>query len=208
MIDPTRVSSHGRSPAELEEVLLFWVCAAGKNGKTAARCLDAFLGAWDFGTPSPFQAVKNAHRAASLPAELKKSGIGCYSAKAKTFLALALSGLDLAACSLDDLEAVPLGPKTARCFLLHSRDGQALAGLDTHVLRFLRDAGFDAPRSTPGKKKYRELEREFLGLAARSGLTPSDLDLRVWNAYSGAGGSPADVLALVGVTGPGAASSR
>lgn len=85
---------------------------------------------------------------------------------------------------LEDLEAIPgIGPKTARCFLIHSRPDQQYAGLDTHVLKFLRDKGHEVPASTPTGKKYKELEKVFLQYAAESGMTVADFDLAIWNQY-------------------------
>jgi hypothetical protein len=43
MINPTNITNYNLTTAELEEHLLFWVCAAGKNGVVAASNLDKFL---------------------------------------------------------------------------------------------------------------------------------------------------------------------
>ena len=61
-----------------------------------------------------------------------------------------------------------------------------MAGLDTHVLKFLKLMGVDnVPKVTPSSnKEYLRLEYEFLKLAAKYKMAPSDLDLMVWNEYS------------------------
>jgi hypothetical protein len=191
MVDPTKITNFHLNQTELEEVLLFWVCAAGKNGVTAAKCLDNLLSAWlesakspQWQIPSPFDIILCIAKFADLPSEMKKYGIGCYNAKSKTFQYLAKSRLDLQKCTLDDLEKVPgIGPKTARCFLIHSRKDQQYAGLDVHCLKFLRDKGHDVPKSTPTGKKYRDLEIIFLKYANESGMSVADFDLMIWNRY-------------------------
>lgn len=190
MVDPTKITNYRLTPAKLEEVMLFWVCAAGKNGVTAAKCLDRLLSAWRERAskikpkPSPFDIIRYISHVGDLAAEMKKYGIGCYKAKARTFLCLAWKCIDLKKCTVEDLESVPgIGPKTARCFLIHSRKNQQYAGLDTHILKFLRDKGHEVPKSTPNGKKYRELEVVFLKYVAESGMTVADFDLKVWNEY-------------------------
>lgn len=195
MIDPTNITNYNLSYHGLEEHILFWVCAAGKNGKTAARCLDNLLNAWrPFSSlyepnPSPFRIIRDIDLASDdylvsgIPEQLRRHGIGCYNNKAKTFQALVYSNIDLHTCSLDDLEAIHgIGPKTARCFLMHSRKGARVAGLDRHVLRFLREKGIDAPEATPTGKKYKVLEKEFLRLCDEAGKEPAVYDLEIWNS--------------------------
>ena len=196
MIDAKNVTNFKLNKYQLEEVILFWVCAAGKNGVTAARCLDNLLQSWKKRTqvltlrPTPFQIVKHIDLVADLPLEMKKVGIGCYNNKSKTFLALANSNLNLKTCSVGDLEAIPgIGHKTARCFLIHSRENQKYAGLDTHILKFLRDKGHKVPKSTPSGKKYKELEQIFLKYVESSGKSVAELDLSIWNLYRSKGRS-------------------
>ena len=188
MIDPTKITNYRLSIAKTEEVILFWVCAAGKNGVTAAKCLDRLLSAWRdkvlVDKPSPFDIVRHINQFGDLANEMKKYGIGCYNSKAKTFVAFTQRNLDLKKCSVEELESIPgIGPKTARCFLIHSRKNQQYAGLDTHVLKFLRDKGHEVPKSTPTGKKYRDLEVVFLKYVAESGMTVADFDLMIWNDY-------------------------
>lgn len=190
MIDPINITKFNQTQPELEEAILFWVCAAGKNGVTAARCLDKLLSHWRISAkmlaldPSPFDIIRHIHSQTDLANELKRFGIGCYKGKARTFLQLVWSRLDLKTCDLDDLEDIDgIGPKTARCFLIHSRPDQQYAGLDTHILKYLRDCGYEVPKSTPTGRKYRELEAIFLDLAQRSGKSVAEFDLEIWNQY-------------------------
>lgn len=185
MIDPTKITNFNATKQELEEMILFWVCAAGKNGVTAAKCLDNLLRSVDSDNClSPFKTIMLINQEKDLSEEMKKHGIGCFRRKAVTFLSLCESKLDLRTCTVDDLESISgIGPKTARCFLIHSRPNQNLAGLDTHILKFLRDQGHKTPASTPNGKKYKELEEIFLRYVQASNKSVAEFDLYIWNQY-------------------------
>ena len=187
MIDPTKITNYNLNTHELQEHLMFWVCAAGKNGVTAAKCLDKLLRNlkvvhtdWQ---SSPFNLV-NKTDLLNFVSLVKQSGIGCFNSKAKAFRQMAMTDINLETCSVEQLEALHgVGPKTARCFLIHSRPNQELAGLDVHILRFLKDKGYDVPKSTPSGKRYREVEKHFIKEAKKSGMSIADFDLKIWNEY-------------------------
>lgn len=185
MVDPENVTEFACSKERLEELLLFWVCAAGKNGRTAARGLDRLLNRLEAKkVGGPFMAVR---RAKDLNILMKSCGIGCYNQKARTFKELATSKINLRTCTPDDLEKIyGIGKKTSRCFILHSRPDAQYAGLDTHILKHLRAVGVkNVPKSTPNsKKEYERLEKEVLKLAKDAGMRPADYDLMIWNFYS------------------------
>lgn len=182
MIDPTKITNFNASLEDLEELILFWICAAGKNGVTAAKSLDKLLSLSIHG--SPFDKIIDIAKKGDLAQKMKNCGIGCYNRKAITFLSLIDEKLNLKTCSVDDLEKISgIGPKTARCFLIHSRPNQKLAGLDTHILKFLRDQGHNVPKTTPTGKKYKEIEELFLHYVKESGMSAADLDLKIWNQY-------------------------
>ena len=192
MIDPEKVTNYEQTDRQLEEFILFWVCAAGKNGRTAARCLDNLLnsiGGHDIG---PFNAIKiwgyyeHPETLEGWPEMLRDNGIGCYTSKAKTMFQLAVSGLNLHTCTASDLESIyGIGCKTSRCFIMHSRKDAQVAGLDTHMLKYLREMGYDdVPKSTPTGKKYLTNQDRVLSLAKEAGMTPAEFDLWVWNKYS------------------------
>lgn len=187
MIDPVNITKFENTREELEEVLLFWILAAGKNAITASKCLDNFL------THSyklnglknqPFKSIKKI--GSELPQMMKNHGIGCYNNKSKTFTQLVNSNLDLRSCSAEDLEKIyGIGMKTSRCFIIHSRKDAQYAGLDVHLLHFLRDKGYNVPAQTPTKKSYLEIEQIFLKIVRESGLSVAEYDLMIWKEYSG-----------------------
>lgn len=185
MVDPENITKFDRTQDELQEVILFWILAAGKNAKTSAAGLERFLdhGRDVFGPVSPFEIVKRF--GSELPSVLRSHGLGCYNNKSKSMLDLAERNLDLNSCTLRDLEDVRgIGPKTARCFLMHSRPGCRYAGIDTHVLKYMRDQGVEVPKSTPSGKKYLEIEKKFIEMADKSGKSIAEFDLDIWRRYS------------------------
>lgn len=190
MIDPINMTQYDLSESKLEEVILFCCAVAGKNALTTAKALDKFLVGLraDCSTlfdveGSPFTLLRCDYQD-DLAQRLKSCGMGCYNHRARTFLALAHSGLDLKKCTVEELERIPgIGPKTSRFFLLHTRRDVRVAVLDTHILRYMSDLGHEVPRSTPTAKRYLELEQTFLGLADLSQKTLAQFDLDIWNEY-------------------------
>lgn len=190
MIDPNNITNFGASTKQLEEQLLFWICVAGKKASTMSKCmvrLEKRLGKPNL-YATPFQVIRayvQKNGINRLSALMKECGIGCYNLKTRAFIDLVSRNLDLKMCSVEDLEkVVGIGPKTARCFIMHTRENAQVAGLDTHVLKFLRALGYDAPQQTPTGKKYKEMERIFLETCDRNSRSPAALDLLVWRVYS------------------------
>lgn len=187
MIDPVNITRFENTKEQLEEVLLFWVLAAGKNAITASKCLDNFLKyCYEFTgvRNQPFACIKKL--GGELPTIMKSHGIGCYNNKSKTFWQLANSNLNLYSCGPEDLENIyGIGMKTSRCFIIHTRKNAECAGLDVHILHFLRDKGYNVPKHTPVKKSYLEIEKIFLELVRKSGMSVAEYDLMIWREYSG-----------------------
>jgi len=189
MIDPAHITNYDLSVPELEEYILFWVCAAGKNGTTASRCLEKLLSAITYNNRSPFLTIRevlSTEEPKPLVELMKWAGIGCYTHKARTFDELVHSQINLRTCTPEELEEIyGIGMKTSRCFILHTRRNTQVAGLDTHMLKHLKTMGVrGVPKSTPGSKKlYTRLEKKVLKLADRLGFTPAEYDLAVWNKY-------------------------
>ena len=199
MINPDEITSYNLKTPQLQKTLIFWLLVAGKTAKVIAKAQEQVfnelesLWARDYSgsIPKPFQLIKDLceRRKGSewLAKILKKNGIGCYKVKAQGMIQLAHAELDLCTCKPEDLEQISgIGMKTSRCFILHSRENTDCAGLDVHILSFLRDIGCkDIPDSTPGSaKKYREIEAKFLKICHKVERTPAYLDLLVWRIYS------------------------
>lgn len=181
MIDPHDITRFDRTEAELEELVLFCTAVGGKTARFIAAALAEFLCAHE--GSSPFDAIRRLKRADRLGEAIRASRLGKHRRLARAFAELTESGLDLRTCSVDELEAIHgIGPKTARFFVLHSRPDQALAVLDTHILRFMRQRGFrNIPVATPTGRRYRDIEAKFLALAAREGRDAAEFDLAIWS---------------------------
>lgn len=187
MIDPINITKFENTKEQLEEVLLFWVSAAGKNAITASKCLENFMKTIHKNEKKyfPFDNIKK-YSQKELSNLLQIHGIGCYNNKSRTFFELANSNLDLFNCTAEDLEKIyGLGMKTSRCFIIHSRKNANCAGLDVHVLNFLRDKGYNVPKQTPTRKNYLEIEKIFLKIVEDSKMSVAEYDLMIWKKYSG-----------------------
>ena len=168
---------------ELEARLIYSAMVAGKSARFADRVVRRLLDSGD-AADSPFQMIRRWEHWGSLPDLLREIRSGSYTRLGRALPEMAR--LDPRTCTLEELERVHgIGPKTARFFLLWTRPGVRVAALDTHILKFLRSLGHDAPKSTPtAGRRYRELEDAFLAEADKRGQTPRDLDWEVWDAYS------------------------
>jgi len=185
MIDPTNITKFDCSDFELEETLLFWICAAGKNAIVASSSLNKLLFDICKNKYTPFEAIKKTGQG-ELSVLLKKFGIGCYNNKSRSFWELANSNLNLRTCSHEDLENIyGIGMKTSRCFIIHSRKNARCAGLDVHILKFMNKMGYDVPKTTPNKKDYVVIENQFLELIKHTNKPIAEIDLLIWNHFSG-----------------------
>jgi hypothetical protein len=190
-VDPQAITNFSRSQGDLEAFMVFAVFVAGKNAAQQAVKAHAFLtdSEWAGRGLTPFSIIRQFVLDGKLREKLEAHKIGQYTRISKTLKALAF-GRDIRYSSLADLEAI-VGPKTARFFLLHAREGSHVAALDTHILKWLNEMGVKAPKSTPAKgDAYRKLELAFLELAeakcAHTGMTLAELDLEIWRHYNNA----------------------
>jgi len=182
MINPKNIVRYDYSYRELEELLIFCVCVAGKRAKDIAPRVHSLCNR----IASPL-CLNIYYTREELAKRLKKLGIGCYNAKAGTIYDIVGPNGpgDLRMCSLSDLEAIKgIGPKTSRFFLMSSRAGVVHATLDTHLLRWMRDNGVEnVPKSTPTGKRYLDLEKTFITMIPE-GKSAAEFDLEIWNKYS------------------------
>jgi thermostable 8-oxoguanine DNA glycosylase len=184
MINLDEVTNFNRSVEDLEEFALFSVLVAGKTAKTMVRCLNSFL--IHHKNITPFEYVRK-FTEKDLALGFKLLGIGCYNSKAKSAHQLANATLNLFTCTHTDLEKIyGIAEKTSRFFLLHTRPNQRLAVLDRHILRYMRDQGYqDIPENTPKGLSYRRIEKLWLNHCDLVGKSSAELDLEVWYKYSG-----------------------
>lgn len=183
MIDPTKITDFNRTEEQLQELLLFCILVAGKTASIQARKLEEFLRT-DKLKKTPFQLLQHYIKHKTLLKKIKTAKLGQYSRLNKAFRQVLT--LDVKTCTVEQLEQITgIGPKTARFYILHSRPNQQVAVLDTHVLKWLRDElSLETPKSTPGSKKYLELEQAFLKYCKKNHKNPATFDLEIWNKYS------------------------
>ena len=189
MINPHKITNYNRSEPELEEFLLFCILVAGKTAYIQAKKLNEFLNSINEKSEvslSPFQCLKFLDENNILLYQLVSCKIGQYNRIHKAFSYIANNNIDILKCTLDDLEKIPgVGPKTSRFFMLHSRRCE-VAILDTHILKWMRNIGYnDAPKSSPTDKKiYKKWESIFIKYCKDNDKDLAEFDLEIWNSYS------------------------
>lgn len=173
MINPKAITNFSRTKEELEEFLMFAIVVAGKNSAQQAAKLDMFIR----NIGGTFEAMRRIPH--EIRPQLEAVKMGQYTRISKAFSKIV--HLDLIDATLEEIEGV-VGPKTARFFLLHSRPNQNVAVLDTHILKYMREKGINAPKQTP-PLKYRKFEALFLDLFKLfgEGLSLAEFDLKIWS---------------------------
>jgi thermostable 8-oxoguanine DNA glycosylase len=175
-INPMDVTNYERGERDLKLFAIYCVLSAQKDADRCAR-IAATVDHYSKEECPLRWAARHARRLRT----------GQYGRVERALLGLA--SLDLATASLDELLSVHgVGPKIARFFLLHSRQGAEYAVLDCHVLRWMREReGVDAPVVTPKGAKYRRVEARFQAIARERfpGWTLARVDLYIWSVMSG-----------------------
>jgi thermostable 8-oxoguanine DNA glycosylase len=183
MIDPHDVTKFNRTDAQLEEFLLFCVCAAGKTASIISRQLENFLFNSSESTDSPFETIRIMARSGTLRVNLERAKLGKYGLLVRSFYQLAHANINLRICSTQQLEAFPgIGMKTSRFFIVHTRPKQNYAILDTHVIKWLGSIGYEMPKYIA--KEYLKIEKHFLAEAQARKMPVAELDLKIWSASS------------------------
>lgn len=179
MIDPLNITKYDRTKEELWEFWIFCLFVAGKNARSAAKKAESFTTIfryplWDYCIR---EDVWDALHIVKSGQYNRLGNAVCESRK-----------LVLSEATLEELLRVHgVGKKTARFFLLHSRPALSYAVLDTHILKYLKSKGVDAPKNTPTSDRvYSELENKFIDLvnAEFPNMNYADIDLMIWTKYA------------------------
>lgn len=165
---------------ELEYRLLYSMVVAGKSAKFATNFMRGFL--QHAGHRSPLSFVRELIRRGGLELRLRLYKSGNYTKLTKGFTQVAQSRFNLRTIKPLQLELVHgIGPKTSRFFILWTRPLAEHAALDTHVLKWLRFLGHSAPYATPSGLEYERLEKIVIAQAKVRGMTPRELDAKIWD---------------------------
>lgn len=172
----------------LEEWILFGICVANKPADPTAVKVDALLNPrgviWG-PTITPFGKVRILIHEGKLGSELRRLRFGQYTRIEKAFREVVEKIKEPLRTTVAELETVNgIGPKTARMVMLYFKPETACVPLDTHILKWLRAQGHDAPIGTPSGRRYLELEKIFVAEAKKRRMTVKDLDTKVWKMYA------------------------
>jgi thermostable 8-oxoguanine DNA glycosylase len=174
MIDPFKITNYDRTLYQLQEFWLFTLCAAGKTAYVQAEKLHQFL---KLGPKkkTPFQKVRHMIEEGTLEQNLRTVGLGQYKKLTRAFEE-SLS-LNVRKATVDDLEKIyGVSYKSSRFFILHSRQSNDIAAIDTHIMKYLKSLGYNYP-----KTHYPKWEQAFIEEAKKAGKTIADYDLYIWS---------------------------
>jgi thermostable 8-oxoguanine DNA glycosylase len=189
-----------RTDAGMEAWMIFCVMVAGKGADQTRKQLERFLKGIYANEPeleaTPFERLAILVKRGVLPTTLEHYKLGQYTRLTKAFTQLSQKNAEwLRTASVDELETIHgVGHKTARFYIISTREGARYAALDTHLLKYLRTepaaqflqaVGYtgEVPKATPVGKKYMQLEKAILLAADASGKTPYQFDFDIWKSY-------------------------
>lgn len=167
--------------AILEYRLLYSMVVAGKSATFAENAMKRFLAG--AGGRHPFEYIRALLPRGLLIPTLKEARTGNYTKLSQGFADAAQTNIDLETVppELLEMQLHGVGPKTSRFFIIWTRPWARHAALDTHVLKWLRYLGHEAPLSTPSGLKYVALEKLVLREADARGMSARDLDAQIWD---------------------------
>lgn len=164
---------------------MFAILVAGKGAEMQAKKLDQFLSYYPSCNHSPFRYLEHIIANYCLTKEMMRHKLGQYNRVGHAFKEILKFKGKLKKVTIEELESIKgIGSKTARFFVLHSRADAKVAVLDVHILKWMREQGYSAPKQTPTKKRYAILEKQFLTEAWKREMNPADLDLMIWKSFS------------------------
>ena len=187
LVDPKNITIYNRTDSELQIFWLFCILVAGKNSDTTSRLLTRLLSIVD-DSQTPFEALQNLGEK-NLYKLLLDNKTGQYDRIHKAILQSLQ--LNLRNCSRDELMSIyGVGPKTARFFLLHTREFCKEIVLDVHILKWMREKChiMGVPRNTPQNiDQYETLAKLCRKLMTQHypDFTLAQIDLMIWTEMSG-----------------------
>jgi len=201
MIDPFKITNYDRTDAELEEFWLFCLAVAGKKATMMAGKINDYLrpvNATNATFKTPFELINYQSlgfgAGSSLEHSLRAVKMGKYALLKKGFEESARKGNSwFRTASAEDIRQniTGAGYKTSRFFTLHSRRNEAVAVIDTHMLKYLKHIGApNVPEGIPNGPDYLRLEAILLAEAQKKKMAMADFDLAIWSHYAGGGATP------------------
>ena len=173
---------------ECEQRLLYAVLVAGKSAEFAQNALIRFNGLAVNIDDGPFVLIKELIDNGLLDVALRAARTGSYTRIGKCVKEIIKNEIDPETCTVEELEAIHgIGPKTARFYVMWTRDDNNYAALDTHILKWLKYIGHNVPKSTPTGKLYATIEKIFLAESEKRNIGARELDGLIWE-YCKAGG--------------------
>ncbi len=168
---------------ELEERLIYAVIVAGKAASFADKATEALYKLLD--GPTPLLYLAKLHYA-DIENLCRAARTGAYRKIARSLHELSRNHPDLVNCLPEGLEKYyGIGMKTSRFFIVWTRPEARYAVLDTHILRWMRQRGVWTPDRSPRyRNTYERLESIFIKHADSLGLTPRQLDWKIWSENS------------------------
>ena len=186
LIDPKNITHYNRTDDELQTFWIFCILVAGKNSDTTSRLVTKLLATR--GDQTPFEFIRS-FGVIEFRKYLVSNRVGQYDRITRALYTS--TRLNLRTCTRDDLMKIHgVGPKTARFFLLHTREFCDEIVLDTHILRWMREkCGInDVPKNTPqNPEKYAGWAGlcKYLMEIHYPRLTLAQADLMIWTEMSG-----------------------
>lgn len=167
---------------------LYTLVVAGKSAEFANEKVEAWRKRHVRPHEDTFTAIRRLKADQNFVNSLREVGTGNYNKIDKAMDDALDLDKPLFKCSPEDLEEIHgVGPKTSRFFLVWATDRDDCAVLDTHVLDWMADQGYDVPEQTPStSSQYKKIEKDFIKEAEKRGTTPRELDLDIWEGEASA----------------------
>jgi hypothetical protein len=183
-INPLKVTNFKRTQHALEYFWFYSIICAGKSSDWASKKTDEIF-AKKPAYVSPLDWISDGRRLHKI---LLSHSIGQYNRISKCIRES--TNVNLNCASVDELFKIHgIGRKTARFFILHSREDANCIPLDIHILKWLKMHRVRCvPKDTPASgKEYDRLERAALRLLKTHFPDKSiaEADLHIWSVVSG-----------------------